>query len=404
MDSIKYVEDSCVKRFIKSAKQIHTFDPSINIDYGKYIEDYNKASKILLPLMAKLKLKDFVFLCDKFPNLDFTFEGRLKSEYSYFNKVIKEHIDGKSLGSSSPLRSLLYDTFAFRIILNSASHDVNDSFFITDEKKNRKDYQFVTGSQDDDRKTYKLNEGDIIQFSNGDSISVTSDNIVDMNNRIYVITETGSYLPINGAKVVKNDRTTLDNLLYEIQDALSQFYEENSNFEHIEDRDKDYVKHPKKLKYAISGLKDTLVDESPDILIKRLKDHKIDDKDSINIARGPFLPCYQSLHQSYYYRPYNIYFENQIRTIHMHNIAEYSTTFGHDVYKSNRMDENSLSKLPTFITYSRKMVRGKPNYSYEIHDIDYSVQKSFGISLEDFYKQYHEIHNSIEDTKEGPEL
>lgn len=404
MDSIKYIEDSCVKRFIKSAKQIHEFDPSINIDYGKYIEDYNKASKILLPLMAKLKLKDFIFLCTKFPNLDFTFEGRLKSEYSYFNKIIKEHIDGKFLDSSTHSRSLVYDTFAFRIILNSVSYDVNDSFSITNEKKNRKEYQFVTGSQDNDNKTYRLNEGDIIQFSNGDSISVTSDNIVDMNNRIYVITESGSYLPINGAKIVKSDRSTLDNLLYDIQNELSQFYEENSDFEHLENRDKDYVKHPKKLKYSISGLKDTLANASPDILIKRLKYHRIDDKDSINISRGPFLPCYQSLHQSYYYRPYNTFFENQIRTIHMHNIAEYSSTFGHDVYKSNRMDENSLSKLPTFITYSRKILRGKPNYSYEIHDIDYSVQKSFGISLEDFYKQYHEIHSGIEDTKEGLEI
>ena len=225
-----------------------------------------------------------------------------------------------------------------------------------------------------------------------------------MNNRIYVITESGSYLPINGAKIVKSDRSTLDNLLYDIQNELSQFYEENSDFEHLENRDKDYVKHPKKLKYSISGLKDTLANASPDILIKRLKYHRIDDKDSINISRGPFLPCYQSLHQSYYYRPYNTFFENQIRTIHMHNIAEYSSTFGHDVYKSNRMDENSLSKLPTFITYSRKILRGKPNYSYEIHDIDYSVQKSFGISLEDFYKQYHEIHSGIEDTKEGLEI
>lgn len=241
MDSIKYIEDSCVKRFIKSAKQIHEFDPSINIDYGKYIEDYNKASKILLPLMAKLKLKDFIFLCTKFPNLDFTFEGRLKSEYSYFNKIIKEHIDGKFLDSSTHSRSLVYDTFAFRIILNSVSYDVNDSFSITNEKKNRKEYQFVTGSQDDDRKTYKLNEGDIIQFSNGDSISVTSDNIVDMNNRIYVITESGSYLPINGAKIVKSDRSTLDNLLYDIQNELSQFYEENSDFEHLENRDRKSV-------------------------------------------------------------------------------------------------------------------------------------------------------------------
>lgn len=403
MDSIKYIEDSCVERFIKSAKQIHAFDPSINIDYAKYIEDYNKASKVLLPLMAKLKLKDFVFLCTKFPNLDFTFEGRLKSEYSYFNKIIKEHIDGKSV-SSTHLRSLLYDTFAFRIILNSVSYGVSDSFFITNEKRNRKEYQFVTGNQEDDRKTYRLNEGDIIQFSNGDNITITSDNIVDMNNKIYVITEGGSYLPINGAKIVKSDRFTLDKLLYDIQDALLQFYEENGDFEHLKDRDKDYVKYPKKSKYSISGLKNTISNLSLDVILKRLKACGIYSKNNLKGSKGEFLPCYQSLHQSYYYRPYNIYFENQIRTIHMHNVAEYSASFGHDVYKSNRIDENSLSKLPTFITYSKRMVRGKLNYSYDIHDMDYSVHKSFGISLEDFYKQYHKIHDSIEYTSEGPEL
>lgn len=91
----------------------------------------------------------------------------------------------------------------------------------------------------------------------------------------------------------------------------------------------------------------------------------------------------------------------------MHNIAEYSSTFGHDVYKSNRIDGNSLSKLPTFITYSKKTVRGKPEYSYTIQNMEYSVEKSFGISLEEFeelYDQFNKLRNKPEEISEEPEL
>lgn len=96
MDAVKLLEDSCVEKFIKASQQINKLNPSINIDYGKYISMYNTASKTLLPLMAKLKLNDFIFLCTKFPNLDFSFEGRLKAEYSYFNKIIKQSLNKNS--------------------------------------------------------------------------------------------------------------------------------------------------------------------------------------------------------------------------------------------------------------------------------------------------------------------
>lgn len=412
-----YIEDSCVEKFIKSAKQIHSFDSSIDIDYGKYIAEYNKASKTLLPIVAKLKLKDFIFLCTRFPNFDFTFEGRLKSEYSYFNKVIKAYVTKSSIPANI-LNSFLYDIFAYRIILNSISYNINSSFSTIDEKKKKVSYHFTT-SQCDENKYYKINVGDIIQFVNGNRVTISKDNIVKMNNKIYVMTENGSYLPITGAQIIKEDRFTLTQALYDIQDALDQFYQKN-NFEEVEGRNKDYVKHPKRKPvkfaitslnhnigktetYAISDLKTILNNTSPNIAIEKMKNYLTSTND-ITTAKGPSLPCYQSLHKTYCYKPYNIYFENQIRTIHMHNIAEYSSTFGHDVYKSNRIDENSLSKLPTFITYSQKRVRGKPEYSYRIQNMEYSVEKSFGISLEEFYDEFNKLHNRAEKISEEPEL
>lgn len=424
MNISNYVEDSCVEKFIKSANQIHTLDSSINIDYGKYIAEYNKASKTLLPLVAKLKLKDFIFLCTKFPNFDFTFEGRLKSEYSYFDKIIKSYVENSSAHINrrdiNP-NSFLYDIFAFRIVLNAISYNIDDTFSTIDERKKNLSYKFST-PQCDKKESYKINEGDTIQFANGTKIVITKNNLVEMNGKIYVISENGSYLPINGSQIIKKDRFMLTRALYTIQDALSQFYQEN-NFEELDGRYKDFVKNPKRkpLKYkttiptpsyilnakrnthSISKLGDLLDNTSPDIAIAKLQHYGIS-KNNIIISRSLPLPCYQSLHQSYCYKPYNVYFENQIRTVHMHNIAEYSPSFGHDVYKSNRIDENSLSKLPTFIIYSKKIVRGKPEYSYTIQNMEYSVEKSFGISLEEFYNQFNKLHNKPEEINEEPEL
>lgn len=420
MDISNYVKDSCVQKFIKSANQIHTLDSSINIDYGKYIAEYNKASKTLLPLVAKLKLKDFIFLCTKFPNFDFTFEGRLKSEYSYFNKIIKSYVENSSVPiehrKNNP-DSFFYDIFAFRIVLNSISYNIDDSFSTID-KKGKVHYKFTT-FKCDEKEAYKINEGDTIRFADGTKIVITKDNLVEMNSKIYVISENGSYLPINRAQIVKEDRSALTEALYNIQDALDQFYQEN-NFEELEGRNKDYVKNPKmqELKfiktisnpnssvstYPISNLKDKITNTSPNITIAKLKRYGLESTNDITSTKGGFIPCYQSLHKGYCYKPYNVYFENQIRTIHMHNIAEYSSTFGHDVYKSNRIDENSLSKLPAFITYSKKTVRGKPEYSYTIQNMEYSVKKSFGISLEEFYDQFNKLRNKPEEISEEPEL
>lgn len=418
MDTINYIEDSTVEKFINAANRIHEFDPSININYGKYISIYTKASKTLLPIIAKLKLNDYIFLCKKFPNFNFDFEGRLKSEYSYFNKIIKQSIEKSSDITDSDLQLLLYDIFAFRIVLNSVSYDINDAFYTFNERRKQDKYMF-TEVKNETENTFQIKPGDILSFANGDCVTVTSTNLTRLNNKIYIMSDDGSYLPLNGAKIVKNDSSTLIKAIYTIQDELLQFYKEN-NFEHIEDRDKDYVANPKTLKYRIvdshknkiTNLKDIMAKKSPSDSIKALKHYQseyfnktVQNTRDIKIGRGKPLPCYQSLHQTYYYKPYNVYFENQIRTSYMHNVAEYNPVFGHDAYKSNRIDENSLSKLPTFITYSKRMVRGKPEYSYNIHNIEYSVKKSFGISLEEFIEQMQELHNDVkEGERDEPEI
>lgn len=403
MDEIKYIEDSAVEKFIKSANQLHQMDNSINIDYPKYIAKYNQASKTILPLIAKLNFKKYIFLSEELPNFDFSFEGRLKSEYSFFDKIIRQTIEKETNhdnvldNNDSELYYALYDIFAFRIILNSVSYDVDKAICTYNERKKSYQYQFGTSAT---KKLQTIKNDDVITFSDGKTITVTSDNLVFMNNAVYIMSENGSYLPINGSKITIKDRSTLDKALYQIKDKLSSFYEANG-YKHIEHRDKDYVKNPKVLTYpikssqgkVISSLKNRMSFENPLALINQLKGHGIKSKDDIHISNGKFLPCYQSLHQTYYYEPYDIYFEDQIRTIHMHNIAEYSEQFGHDVYKSNRLDENSLGKLPSFITYSKEIVNGKSQYSYQIRDMEYSVEKSFGITLEEFIERMNMINS-----------
>lgn len=425
MDAIKYIEDTVIEKFIKSAKKLNDFDPSIDIDYGKYISIYNSASKTLLPLMAKLNFEKFIFLNKEFPNLVFDFEGRLKSEYSFFDKIIKQAImQSAPINSEDSIPFALYDIFAFRIILKSVSYDIDTAICQYNEKRRKYEYKFTTNELDEDDKKsiYKINADDTIKLSDGTCVTVTSNNITLMNNTVYIISENGSYIPLNGAKIIKQDRSTLTKMLYTVKDKLSSYYEENS-FEHVSFRDRDYVKNPKSLKYAvknsnnetITDLKNKLSSESTLSVIHRLKNHSknMTSKDNINMTLGKPLPCYQSLQQTYYYSPYDTYFEDQIRTIYMHNVAEYSKFFGHDVYKSNRLDENSLSKLPTFITYSKDMVNGNPEYSYKINDMEYSVEKSFGISLEEFIEKMHELNKSHRDTinninqeehNEGPEI
>lgn len=402
MDEMKYIEDSSIEKFIKASNQLKQMDNSINIDYAKYISIYTAASKTILPIIAKLSLKKFIFLHEQFPNFDFDFEGRLKAEYSFFDKILRQALE-KNITSdkcNSPetqqLYYALYDIFAFRIILNSISYDVDNAICVYNKKKHIYEYQFTSSDQED---THTIKPQDVITFSDGKSVVITSDNLTFMHNRVYLISENGSYLPINGSKITKRDRTTLDSALYSIKDKLSLFYKDNG-YKHISDRDKDYVNNPKGLKYQIkdskdkpiTNLKNIISSENSENAINRIKRYnKTSNRKDVQSSKGPFLPCYQSLHQTYYYEPYDIYFEDQIRTIHMHNIAEYDSHFGHDAYKSNRLDENSLSKLPTFITYSREIVDGIPQYSYKIHDMEYSVEKSFGISLEDFIQAMNNL-------------
>lgn len=414
MDGIKYIEDSAVEKFVKSANQIEDMsNSSIKIPYAKYISKYNSASKTILPIIAKLNLKKYIFLNEELPNFDFSFEGRLKSEYSFFDKIIKQAIkkeinpDNISDDKDDELHYALYDIFAFRIILNSISYNVDKAICTYNERKKAYQYQFSTSNE---KKLQTIKNGDVITFSDGTSISVTPDNLVFMNNVVYVMSENGSYLPINGSKITTTDRFTLDKALYQIKDKLSSFYEANG-YKHIEDRDKDYVKNSKTLTYpakdsqgkVITDLKNRLTSENPLDLIARLKRYNIKNKKNMHTSNGKFIPCYQSLHQTYYYEPYDIYFEDQIRTIHMHNIAEYDEHFGHDVYKSNRLDENSLSKLPSFITYSKEIVDNEPQYSYKIHDMEYSVKKSFGITLEEFIETINNLDNkNNSDTQDAP--
>lgn len=141
MDEIKYIEDSAVEKFIKSANQLHQMDNSINIDYPKYIAKYNQASKTILPLIAKLNFKKYIFLSEELPNFDFSFEGRLKSEYSFFDKIIRQTIEKETNhdnvldNNDSELYYALYDIFAFRIILNSVSYDVDKAICTYNERK-----------------------------------------------------------------------------------------------------------------------------------------------------------------------------------------------------------------------------------------------------------------------------
>lgn len=414
MDGIKYIEDSAVEKFIKSANQLHQMDNSINIDYAKYIAKYNHASKRILPIIAKLNLKKFQFLSESLPNFNFDFEGRLKSEYSFFDKIIRQAIekginpDNISTNKDDEPYYALYDIFAFRVILNSVSYNVDRAICTYNERKKAYQYQFANSNA---KKLQNIKSGDVITFSDGNSITVTPNNLTLMNNVVYVISENGSYLPINGSKITKTDRSTLDKALYQIKDTLSSFYEANG-YKHIENRDKDYVKNPKTLRHfvrdsqnrLITDLKNRMTSENTLDLIARLKRYNIKNRESMHLSNGKFIPCYQSLHQTYYYEPYDIYFEDQIRTIHMHNIAEYSEHFGHDVYKSNRLDENSLSKLPSFITYSKEIIDGKPQYLYQIHDMEYSVEKSFGISLEEFIEAMNKLNSKNNpDTKNTPD-
>lgn len=414
MEGMKYIKESVIEKFIKAANTLHKYDNSIDIDYTKYISQYNSASKTLLPIIAKLNLKTYIFLCEEFPNFDFDFEGRLKAEFSFYEKIIDKALSKSAYEG--------YDIFAFRIILNSVSYDINTAFCTHNDKKDIYEYKFKCK---DKKEALAINVGDTITLQDGESIIVTPDNLTFMNNRVYVISENGSYLSLSGSKITKRDRSTLNPLLYDIEDKLSVFYKENG-YEHLSNRDKDYVKFSKKLKYpikdskgkAITNLKNIMNSENSLAVITRLKqlleqhNSKISDINNVKLSNGKFLPCYQSLQQTYYYEPYDIYFEDQIRTIHMHNIAENDAHFAHDTYKTNRLDKNSFSKLPTFITFSKKIIDGEPQYSYKIHDIEYSIEKTFKMSLEDFItdiKKKEEEENKAlnktpDDDTKGPEI
>ena len=246
-DTYTQFEEKC--KFLSNLTGFKIDPISYKIQYGiheKSLDEY-----------VSLQTELYEFLHSKYPNVEFSMSGRLKTEFSHYEKVIRKLIN---LIQKDELNSVqIFDDYAMKVNVRSVSYDV-DKISVDD------DGVYIDSGADQFRivepmtlppeyaKRNKL-VTDAFEFDyNGKLITAIvyegQKNIVIDNNVPYIYTSIdgkGVKFPLNSAKkYIKSFKDDLIPYCQSIQEDVSAFLN-NKGFQ--TKKRKDYIKAPKKSGY-----------------------------------------------------------------------------------------------------------------------------------------------------------
>lgn len=406
--------------FIKAMYQL-----SFDVHPGKYIEDYTKLEKIKEDIVKKF-FTIYKAISLKCPNIRISAEGRLKTYPSYLEKVYKKEKENILNGKKE--EAIIYDMSAFRMIIVS----VIDSLEQVTSKQNKKtgqlEYFYRTRESNNPAQTVikKINIGDTIHINANTSVQVTADNLfTNPDGSISIKNELGDSFSLNGRTIEKDDRSSTMKAVYEVRDALEEYTKQN-DFQYLPLRDKDRIANPKikheshvfkSNKYTKEFILDLLaeiehinmslmdnnftskvienIQQIQQQGLERIKETKkekckfLKQNPSKRVyKRDAYLPEYQSYHLGYLDPVTGYPFEIQLRSLHMHRVAEHNELIGHNTYKELEIDDSAPLRVPfTFVFKKSYDSNGQLFFEKDYIQDDVLYKKMFGKTKEEVFAE-----------------
>lgn len=406
--------------FIKAMYQL-----SFDVHPGKYIEDYTKLEKIKEDIVEKF-FAIYKAISQKCPNIRLSAEGRLKTYPSYLEKVYKKEKENILNGKKE--EAIIYDMSAFRIIVVSVIDSLEQVTSKQNEKTGQTEYFYRTREKEHlaQGKIKKINVGDMIHINDNTSIKVTLDNLITTpNGSVSIKNEMGDSFSLNGRTIEKDDRSSTMKAVYEVRDALEEYTKQN-DFQYLPVRDKDRVANPKtkpeshvfksnrytkefildllaEIQHVNMSLMDNnftsrVIENIQQIQqqgLERIKETKKEKRKFLKqnpskrvYKRDAYLPEYQSYHLGYLDPVTGYPFEIQLRTLHMHRVAEHNELIGHNSYKELEIDDSAPLRVP-FTFVFKKSYDEKGQLFFEKDYISDAVlyKKMFGKTKEEVFAE-----------------
>ncbi len=323
-------------------------------DYKRQYEIHKDSIEEYVDIQTEL----YKFLYDKYPEVDFSMSGRLKSEYSHYEKIIRKFINLIQKDELKPVQIL--DDYAMKINICSVNYHV-DKISVDDEGI------YIDSGAEQFRisnpmplapeyaKRNKL-ATDAFEFNyNGRTITVIVEddkkNILIDNNIPYILTSLDDKevkLSLNSAVTYKKSfKEDLVPYCQAMQKDTSAFL----NCKKFETKKiKDYIKNPKE-----SG--------------------------------------YSSIQCSYYSEEEALGIECQTRTYDMELFNSWERKIAYKP-KENKISINSLDKVPVYV-YTTMFPDGV--YSYKMSEAE-CFEHVYGMSLKEYRKQMAHMISLKEET------
>lgn len=287
------------------------------------------------------------FLYKKYPNIEFAMAGRLKSPFSYFEKVIRKYINQLSKDEFRIVEVL--DVYAIKVFLLNINYPV-DKVSIDSEGI------YVDSGANE----FRIEKDDCFEFTNdGKTINAIvkegATNVYVDNSTPRICTTRNNEdfdFPLNTATTYK--KSSKDHLVkycYKFQEDIAEFYN-NQNF--TTRKMKDYIASPK--------------------------------------ASG-----YSSLQWSFYSEKESLGVECQTRT---YDMEKFNNIEHEEVYKPNEheLTRNALKKVPRFAltTKTNFSEEGYTTWRWEEPEC---FQYLFGMSIQEYRKK---MQPTVEFKKDTP--
>ncbi len=411
-----------IDSFIKAMYQL-----SFDTNPGKYIEDYNKLGSIKEDVINKY-FDMYVAISKKCPHIKISAEGRIKTLPSYLEKVYKKEKEILRLKQEDDV--MIYDMSAFRMIVVSIIHSLEQVTSMQNNKTGKLEYFYRIKEKDRQNPGQttiiikKINVGDTIHINEVTTIRVTPDNLLTMSDGATCIkNEFGDLFTLNGRKIEKDDRSSTMKAVYELRDAVEEYTKENG-YQYIPLRDKDRIAHPKtkaeshifkssrytkefiinllleleKNKFML--MDETLTQKVMDEIqkhektdaLKKLREERLrflkEHPEKRKYQRDAYLPEYQSYHLGYFDPITGYPFEIQLRSLHMHRVAEHHPLIGHNTYKKLEIDDIAPLRVPfTFVFKKSYTDNGQLLFEKTYIDDDVLYKKMYGKTKEEVFSE-----------------
>lgn len=307
---------------------------SLVIDPYAYQVQY-EAQKSSVNYYMDLQNELYGFLYKKYPNIEFAMAGRLKSSFSYYEKIIRKYIEQLSKDEFRIVEVL--DVYAIKVFLLNINYPV-DKISVDSEG-----IYIDSGANE-----FRIDKDDCFEFMHeGKAITalVNDDatNVYVDNSTPHICTTRNNEefdFPLNTATTYKkSSKEHLVKYCYKFQEDIAAFYNEK---EFTTRKMKDYIASPKD-----SG--------------------------------------YSSLQWSFYSEEESLGIECQTRTYDMEKFNNLEREYG---YKPNehKLSKNSLMKTPRFALTTRVNF-SEEGYTTWRWEEDECFEYLFGMSIKEYRKK-----------------